>query len=85
MFQRITCASNEDIVRIKEILIDRAKRNTDILTSEYKFMKKLKTVLDEYCKGKESTIKNVMLKEFSRDLEKVIDLYKPPIFSSNNN
>ena len=33
MFQRITCASNEDIVRIKEILIDRAKkkyRNIDI-------------------------------------------------------
>lgn len=85
MFQRITCASNEDIVRIKEILIDRAKRNTDILTSEYKFMKKLKTVLDEYCRGKETTIKNVMLKEFSRDLEKVIDLYKPTIFSSNNN
>ncbi len=31
--KRITCASNEDIVRIKEILIDRAKkkyRNIDI-------------------------------------------------------
>ena len=85
MFQRITCASNEDIVRIKETLIDRAKRNSEILTSEYKFMKKLKNVLDEYCKGKEITIKNVMLKEFSRDLGTVIDLYKPPIFSSNNN
>ncbi|MBP3464046.1 MAG: P-loop NTPase fold protein [Clostridia bacterium] len=85
MFQRITCASNEDIVRIKETLIDRAKRNSEILTSEYKFMKKLKNVLDEYCKGKEVTIKNVMLKEFSRDLDTVINLYKPPIFSSNNN
>lgn len=85
MFQRITCASNEDIVRIKEILIDRAKRNTEILTSEYKFMKKLKTVLEDYCKGKENTIKNVMLREFSRDIGTVIDLYKPPIFSSNNN
>ncbi len=81
MFQRITCASNEDIVRIKEILIDRAKRNTEILTSEYKFMKKLKTVLEDYCKGKENTIKNVMLREFSRDIGTVIDLYKPPIFS----
>jgi len=81
MFQRITCASNEDIVKIKETLIERAKRNNDILTSEYKFMIKLKNVLDEYCRGKEITIKNVMLKEFSRDLETVIDLYKPPIFS----
>lgn len=81
MFQRITCASNEDIVRIKEILIDRAKRNTEILTSEYKFMKKLKTVLEDYCKGKENTIKNVMLREFSRDIGTVIDLYRPPIFS----
>ena len=81
MFQRITCASNEDIVRIKEILKDRAKRNTEILTSEYKFMKKLKTVLEDYCKGKENTIKNVMLREFSRDIGTVIDLYKPPIFS----
>ena len=81
MFQRITCASNEDIVRIKEILIDRAKRNTEILTSEYKFKKKLKTVLEDYCKGKENTIKNVMLREFSRDIGTVIDLYKPPIFS----
>jgi len=80
MFQRITCASNEDIVKIKETLIERAKRNNEILTSEYKFMIKLKNVLDEYCKGKEITIKNVMLKEFSRDLETVIDLYKPPIF-----
>ena len=44
-------------------------------------MKKLKTVLEDYCKGKENTIKNVMLREFSRDIGTVIDLYKPPIFS----
>ncbi len=85
MFQRITCASNEDIVRIKEILIDRAKKYTDKLKSEYAFMKQLKSVLEDYCKGKEINIKIVMLREFSRDLGIVIDLYKPPIFSTNNN
>ena len=85
MFQRITCASNEDIVRIKEILIDRAKKYTDKLKPEYAFMKQLKNVLEDYCKGKEINIKVVMLREFSRDLGIVIDLYKPPIFSTNNN
>ena len=85
MFQRITCASNEDIVRIKEILIDRAKKYTDKLNSEYKFMKQLKLVLEDYCKGKEINIKIVMLKEFSRDLGIIIDLYKPTLFSGNNN
>ena len=85
MFQRITCASNEDIVRIKEILIDRAKKYTDKLKTEYAFMKQLKNVLEDYCKGKEINIKIVMLREFSRDLGIVIDLYKPPIFSSSNN
>ena len=68
MFQRITCASNEDIVRIKEILIDRAKKYTDKLKPEYAFMKQLKSVLEDYCKGKEINIKIVMLREFSRDL-----------------
>ena len=81
MFQRITCASNEDIVRIKEILIDRAKKHPAALNSEYKFMKQLKKVLEDYCKGKEINIKIVMLREFARDLGIVIELYQPPIFS----
>ena len=81
MFQRITCASNEDIVRIKEILIDRAKKHPTELNSEYKFMKQLKKVLEDYCRGKEINIKIVMLREFARDLGIVIELYQPPIFS----
>ena len=83
MFQRITCASNEDIVRIKEILIDRAKKNSDKLKEEYNFMKQLKKALEDYCRGKETNIKIVMLKEFYRDLGIVIDLYKPTFFGNN--
>ena len=84
MFQRITCASNEDIVRIKEVLIDRAKKNTVKLQEEYTFMKQLKKALEDYCRGKETNIKFVMLKEFYRDLGIIIDLYKPTIFSTTN-
>ena len=76
MFQRITCASNEDIVRIKEILIDRAEKYTDKLYEEYSFMKQFKKGLEDYCRGKEINIKIVMLKEFARDLERVLDLYR---------
>ena len=83
MFQRITCASNEDIVRIKEILIDRAKKNSNKLKEEYNFMKQLKKTLEDYCRGKETNIKIVMLKEFYRDLGIVIDLYKPTFFGNN--
>lgn len=80
MFQRITCASNEDIVRIKEMLIDRARKNTEILKCEYNFMKRLKKVLEDYCRGKEINIKIVMLREFARDLETVIDVYNQENF-----
>ena len=52
-----------------------------VLNSEYKFMKQLKKVLEDYCKGKEINIKIVMLREFARDLGIVIELYQPPIFS----
>ncbi|MBR3133574.1 MAG: hypothetical protein IKG42_05900 [Clostridia bacterium] len=84
MFQRITCASNEDIVIIKEMLIDRAKKHTKKLASEYRFMKQLKQVLEDYCRGKETNIKIVMLKEFNKDLGSVLELYKPPIFGNPN-
>ena len=71
MFQRITCASNEDIVRIKEMLLDRARRFTENLVEEYSFMKNLKAVLEDYCRGKENTIKTVMLNQ----ILKVMILY----------
>ncbi len=75
MFQRVTCASNEDIVLIKEMLIDRAVKHKDELKPEAKFIFKLKRVLDDYCKGKDINIKIVMLKEFAKDLDEIINLY----------
>ena len=76
MFQRISCASNEDIVLIKEKLADRANQYTKEIEPEMKNIKQLKQVIDDYLKGKEPTIKIVMLKEFSKELGYILDKYK---------
>ena len=76
MFQRISCASNEDIVTIKEMLADRAKKYTKEIEPEMKNIKKLKQVIDDYIDGKETTIKLVMLEEFSNELGNILDKYK---------
>ena len=73
--QRISCASNEDIVKIKEMLIDRAKKNTRKLEPELQFIISLKQALEEYCKDKDISIKIVMLKEFANDMQTIINLY----------
>ncbi|MDO5555755.1 MAG: P-loop NTPase fold protein [Clostridia bacterium] len=76
MFQRISCASNEDIVSIKEKLLDRAEKYTKELELETKNIKQLKQVIDDYIKGKDIGIKIVMLKEFSKNLEIILEKYK---------
>ena len=76
LFQRISCASNEDIVLIKEKLLDRANRYTKQIEPEMKNIKQFKQIVDDYIKGKESTIKIVMLKEFSKSLGSILEKYK---------
>ena len=76
MFQRISCASNEDIVTIKEKLLDRAKRNAKNIQAELPNLKKLKQVMADYLDGKLPTIKMVMLQNFSDELENIIKEYK---------
>lgn len=75
-FQRLSCASNEDIMLIKEKLIDRADKYTKELEPEVKNIKQLKQIIDEYVKTKVPTIKNVMLKDFSKSLEVILNKYK---------
>ena len=84
MFQRITCASNEDVVMIKEMLVDRATKYQDKLEVELEFFKKLKRIVDDYAKGKDVSIKMVMLREFSNDLNTIINLYNTPVFTVFN-
>ena len=76
LFQRISCASNEDIVLIKEKLINRANKYTKEIEPEMKNIKQLKQVLDNYLEEKDTTIKIVMLREFSKTLEYILDKYK---------
>ena len=76
MFQRLSCASNEDIVSIRELLVERSKKYPDEIEPEIKNIKTLKQVIDDYIKGKDTTIKLVMLKELSKDLGKITENYK---------
>ena len=82
LFQRISCASNEDIVLIKEKLMDRANKYPKEIEPEMKNIKQLKQIIDDYLKGKEPTIKIIMLKEFSQSLGYILDKYKISFLSN---
>lgn len=75
-FQRISCASNEDIVTIKEKLSDRAKRFKEAIKDEIPNIKKLKQIIDDYVDGKLPSIKIVLLQDFSNELENIIKSYE---------
>ena len=85
LFQRISCASNEDIVTIKEMLATRAKKYTKELEPETKNIKKVKQIIEEYIEGNEPTIKIVMLEEFAKELDNILDLYKPNFLGKKEN
>ena len=76
MFQRISCATNEDIVTIKEKLLDRSKKYGKELTDELNNLKRLKQVMDNYIDGKEPTIKLVILQDFASELGNIIENYE---------
>ena len=72
ILQRISCATNEDIVIIKERMIQRAKQHPDILKEEMKNMNSLRRMITDYLKGKDTTIKTVIMKGFAKDLDQII-------------
>ena len=84
IFQRLSCASNEDIVTIKEKLISRANKNIvtikeklisranknkKLVKEESENMHKLCQVIDDYVSGKKTTIKTVILSDFSNEIK----------------
>ena len=79
-FQRISCASNEDIVSVKEKLLNRASLYMKEIEPEMKNIKQLKQVIEDYTKGKDNTIKIVMLREFAKDLDTILNKYETSIF-----
>ncbi len=76
LFQRVSCASNEDIVLLKEKLENRADKYPKKIEPEMKNIRQLKQIVDDYLKGKGTTIKIVMLKEFSKSLDYILSKYK---------
>lgn len=76
LFQRISCASNEDIVTIKELLQNRVVQNKKALLPEVGKLKQLKQIIEDYVANKANTIKIVMLKEFATDLGSIIYSYE---------
>ena len=76
MFQRISCASNEDMVAIKEKLADRAKRFPKEIEPEMPSIKKLKQIIDDYIDGKVPSIKIVLLQDFSNELGNILSMYQ---------
>ena len=75
-FQRLSCASNEDIVTIKEKLLNRAELFTKEIEPEMKNMRQLKQIIEDFTSDKETTIKMVMLKDFANDLGKILEKYE---------
>lgn len=78
-FQRLSCASNEDVVTIREKLVNRVKQYKAEIEPEMKNIKQLKQLIEDYTKNKEATIKIVMLREFARDLEYILEQYKTTV------
>ena len=76
LFQRISCASNEDIVTIRELLIKRANLYKNEIKDEKTHIEELKKVIDDYIRGKDTSIKIVMLEALSKDLGYIIEKYE---------
>ena len=75
-FQRISCATNEDIVQIREKLTKRAQIYKNELSIETENLQKLKDIIDDYVKNKKNNLKIVVLKEFAKELENIINMEK---------
>ncbi|MBR3255196.1 MAG: hypothetical protein IKF97_03095 [Clostridia bacterium] len=85
LFQRISCGSNEDIVRIKEKMSIRAAKKTEELQPEMQNIATLKQIIDDYLYGKPPTIKLVMFRDFSNELEIILKNFGVEIFPKIEN
>ena len=76
MFQRITNASNEDIITIGDKLVERAKKNKQTLYVEKEFMEKLIRLLKTSIANKKNKIKTVMIESFIQRIVDIIEMYE---------
>ena len=76
MFQRITNASNEDIITIGDKLVERARKNKQTLYVEKEFMEKLIKLLKTSIANKKNKIKTVMIESFIQRIVDIIEMYE---------
>ena len=75
ILQRLLFVSNEDLFTIKDKLVNRVEKYGSKLKEEKENIELLKQNIDEYIKDKTTSIKTVMLKEFSKGLEYTLTKY----------
>ena len=68
-------SSNEDLVTIKDKMIKRAELYSELLLEEKDNLIKLREVIREYIKDKTASIKIVMLEEFAKSLDYILEKY----------
>ena len=73
IFQRISCASNEDVVIIKEKLLSRWNKMPGLIPNEKDNMYKVCQKIDDYVQDKKTTIKIVVLREFSNEIKDALN------------
>lgn len=75
VLQRLMYSSNEDLVTIKDKMIKRAELYSKLLLEEKDNLIKLREVIREYIKDKTASIKIVMLEEFAKNLDYILEKY----------
>ena len=75
VLQRLMYSSNEDLVTIKDKMIKRAELYSELLLEEKDNLIKLREVIREYIKDKTASIKIVMLEEFAKNLDYILEKY----------
>mgnify|MGYP000425373734 CR=1 FL=1 len=75
VLQRLMYSSNEDLVTIKDKMIKRAELYSELLLEEKDNLIKLREVIREYIKDKTASIKIVMLEEFAKSLDYILEKY----------
>ena len=65
-------------------MVNRVEKNKEAIEPEMKNIKQFKRIIDDYVKEKETTIKIVMLKDFSKELGYILDKYKTGVLQKKD-
>ena len=71
LFERILLLGNEDIVYVKDLIVERYKKVKD-LSNEERNIKLLKQAMEEYIRGKVPTIKIILIQDFIKALDQIL-------------